>query len=172
MPLFSIIGSSQVAIPAVPKWAVGAPVGSAFDLKAAVLRQSPGCKMPFISADADYCLVPLVVLDAAVGRTLKVLAAEGIGYTKNAWDCEDFVNELHQNIRKMAAKAGILRAPVTCGLAVANALPWANVPAGNGHEVACVLTDEGPMVVEPQNGIRCPLAAYPNRGNILELSNL
>lgn len=172
MPFFSIIGSSQVATPAIPKWQGGVASASVVDFRLAILRHSPACRFPFVQADAEYCTVPTDVLDAAISITLKTLAAQGISYTKNSWDCEDFVNELHQAIRKIAAKAGILRAPITCGLAVDAKLPFGEVTAPGGHEVACVQTEAGPVIVESQNGQRCAIEAYPNRATLWEVSNL
>jgi len=38
--------------------------------------------------------------------------------------------------------------------------------------VAVFTRDEGVLVIEPQNGITCPLESYPNRINIRAIANL
>lgn len=169
---FAFLRKGEYVESPLPPWIGGAALASADDFRSAVIRHAPLCVFPLAKNDAEYCSVPVAVLEAAIRRTLATLTKQGIKYTANSWDCEDFVNELHQTIRKIAALAGILRAPITCQIRVLLHHEFATVKPGGAHAMACVQTESGPFVVESQNGIKCPIEAYPNRTSIYDVSNL
>jgi hypothetical protein len=124
--------------------------------------------------DTDYCAVPVAVLEACIRHTLHALEKQGIKYTKNAWDCEDFVNELHQTLRKAAALARIELSPVSCVVSAALDHGFAGVHPKPGamHALGCVLTEAGPFIIECQNGTKCPIEQYPNKATLAEAWNL
>ena len=158
----------------LPEWPAGAAnrmVANIFDLKAALTRHSPGIRFG-AAKDSSYVVVPSSLIGTAVAFTLRELAAQGISYGSESWDCEDFVNELDTNLRKMARRAGITASPLTCCLSVQQQIAWANVDAGGWHAVSAVMTEVGVIVVESQNGISVPLDAYPNRSIMQVADNL
>lgn len=168
---FAILSKNQYVATHLPPWSGGSPAQVA-DFITAIRRHSPLCVFPMARNDADYCSVPVAVLEAAIRHTLQSLDKQGIKYRKNAFDCEDFVNELHQTLRKMAAKAGVERSPISCMIRVMLTYDFANVKPGGAHALACIQTDAGPFVVESQNGLKCPIEEYPNRAAIFDASNL
>jgi hypothetical protein len=171
--MFALLTKGQYVESPIPKWGDSRTAAFASDLTTVLRRHSPAIVLPTVR-DADYCAVPVAALDACVAHTLRTLQKQGIRYTKNAWDCEDFVNELHQVLRKSAALAGIERAPLSC---VVNAMldhGFAGVhpKPGSAHALACVLTESGPFIIECQNGTRCPIEVYPNKARMYEAWNL
>lgn len=170
--MFRFVSSSSIVLPPLPAQWPGAAVDASVADMAAFLRQSPGCFLQPLT-DASYVVVPVKLLRPVVEWTLASIRAQ-IGrqnaYVAEAWDCEDFRTELCQTFRKVAARAGISRAPLVGGLDVKQVFPWARVPAGGAHAVAAVFTEAGWFVVESQTGDHTPLEAYPNRAHIMRAS--
>jgi hypothetical protein len=169
--MFAILTKGQYVESPLPLWVGQVRPAPLAEFVSCLKRYSPIAVFPFYR-DAGYCLVATKDLDSAITHTLRTLSNQGIKYTSNSWDCEDFVNELHQTIRKMAAKAGLEFAPITCVISVKAVNEWAGVKPGGAHALASVMTELGPVVVETQNGKRCSIETYPNRAFIFEVSNL
>lgn len=169
---FAIIRRGQYVMDPLPQWGdqPRIPVQRQALIEA-VHKHSPQVVVLSHPLDSMYVLVPLPVLRAAAKRALYVMAKEGVRYVNNAWDCENYVNELHQVIRKMAAQAGITSSPLTACLSVRQEKAWAQVPSGGGHAVAAVMTTEGLVICESQNGETIPFDMYPNRANAFEIGN-
>ena len=67
--------------------------------------------------DANYCAVPAAVAREVTAWTLRDLAAKGVAYSRDAFDCEDFSNALDVNLRMVASCAGLKFAPL-CGILI------------------------------------------------------
>jgi hypothetical protein len=164
--MFRLVSRSAIVLPPLPAEWPGPPRPAAHaDLATALRRHSPHA-MVSPALDADYLAVPVKLLKPAVQWTLASIAATGLRYQANAWDCEDFAAELCQTFRKLAARAGLQRAPLVGVLEVLPLHPWAGVPPGGAHALAGVYTDFGLFVVEAQNGEATPIETYPNRATI------
>lgn len=169
---FALLRSGSIILPPLPVWPVGdryrVTAGLA-EFQSVLRRHSPGIRFGQ-AKDSSFVLVPIDVLRRALAWTLRSLSAQGIVYAGEAFDCEDFVNELDSTLRKMAARAGIHAAPLTCCLTVLQQNDWGAVQAGGTHAVAVVQTDNGPWIAETQNGQATPIESYPNRST-LELAD-
>jgi hypothetical protein len=164
---FGFYSSGTIIIPPMPKWPAGINGIALVDaFKTIVQRHSPGCIFDD-SYDASFIAVPHAIVGPALAWTLRSLQEQGVKYTAESWDCENFVNEADQTFRKMAAIAGIKASPLTCVLTVLPHIPWAGVLATGAHAIGCVMTDLGPWVFESQNGQVCPIETYPNRDCII-----
>jgi hypothetical protein len=169
---FALIASDAVILPALPAWPAGAnTLVSISDFIAEISRQSYGAKIDS-PKDSQFIAVPQQALDAAIAYTLRLLAKQGVSYTAESFDCEDFVNAVDSTLRMMTAKAGIKAAPLTCCLTVATSVSWADVPAGGYHAVMATMTEAGVVVSESQNGKSIQFSIYPNRSGVIEVSNL
>lgn len=168
---FGFYSSGTIIIPPMPKWPAG-PLArcTIADLKIAIQRHSPGCQFG-LPKDSDFILTPTEAVMDAVKWTLRALAAQGITYTPESWDCENFVNEADQTLRKMAALAGIKASPLTCVLSVQLVNPWGGTTGPGMHALMGTMTDAGLMVSEAENGQTCGLELYPNRSTILTADN-
>ena len=169
----AILPSGSIILPPLPVW----PAGDRFrvmaglaEFQSTLRRHSPAIRFG-TAKDASYLLVPTSVLGAALAWTLRALAAQGVSYSGEAFDCEDFVNELDSTLRKMAARAGIRAAPLTCCLSVLQQNDWAGVPGGGAHALAAVHTDSGVWIAESQNGRTTPVETFPNRSTMLLADN-
>lgn len=165
--MFSFFGHSQVRMKPLPQWPSGPRTSATYAALCDELRRHSPLIACEPAQDADYVLLPHALLKAAIDVALSRLWSDGVRYTRNSWDCEDFRNELCQTVRKIAARAGIPVAALIGGIDVIQDKPWANVAAGGTHALALAHTDAGPVVIEAQNGTLAPLSLYPNRQGIL-----
>jgi hypothetical protein len=167
--MFRIVSKSSVVLPALPSEWPGGPADASIGELAAFVRHSSACTIEPVS-DAAYVVAPVQLLRPLLQWTLLSIR-EQIGrpssYVVNAWDCEDFRTELCQTFRKVAARAGIEKAPLIGGLDVRQVNGWGGVAPGGAHAVAAIFTQAGWWVVESQNGEAVPLEAYPNRSHII-----
>lgn len=172
MPFF--VSSKSIILPSMPEWPAGVaakPV-SYTDITLTVLRHTKvQCKFGTPSDDT-FTVIPSILLSLAVAWTIASLKAQGVGYTKNAFDCENFQRELCQTLAKIAARAGINASPATGGLSVNQLNAWGGVPSCGSHQVAAAMTELGLFVIESQQPVLAasPIEAYPNRTTIFDVS--
>lgn len=166
---FALLSSGQYVAAPLPAWRGESRRVLWGEIAQTLLRHSP---QTIINAPSDSAFdsVPDELLAPAVGWTLRTLAGQGVRYTAESFDCENFQRELCQTLAKMAAVAGLRLAPATGGLYAEQRFPYGGTPAGGYHAVCAVwLTRAGLTVVEPQAaGISTPIEAYPNRASIRE----
>lgn len=169
---FGFYPKGTVILPPLPKWPEGQrQFVTILDLRNAVARHSPQVDIAG-PKDAQYLLVPYSLINEACAWTLLALKRQGISYVTNSWDCENFVNELDQTLRKIAALAGITASPLTACISVRLNFMWAGVPAGGYHALAGIMTDRGLIICESQNAQVCPIEQYPNRTTITLVDNV
>jgi hypothetical protein len=169
---FAVLKNDDVILRALPAWPAGPrTLVSLGDFTAEIARQSPHVSVE-PAKDSQFIAVPASALSGAIAYTLAALAKQGVSYTAESFDCEDFVNAVDLTLRMMAAKAGIKAAPLTACLTVSASVTWADVMAGGYHAIMATMTDAGVFVSESQNGQSIALPLYPNRSGIIEVSNL
>jgi hypothetical protein len=168
--MFALLTKGQYVASLPPKWEGQSMPVTIQDLQASIRRHSPRANIAG-GKDTAYIAVPYAVLTQAVQWTLNDLRKKGVVYTKNAFDCEDFVNKLHVTLREMAALANIQLSPLDCCIAVDCKHDWATVPAGTMHALAAVYTDRGVVITESQNGQCVAIEEYPNRSTIVQADN-
>ena len=162
---FRWLSSRDIVLAPLPEFSAQVRPASFSLLRNEIARHSPACVFE-PELDSAYFLVPSSLLRSAISWTFAELHAQGVGYTANSWDCDDFAAELCQVLRKCAARAGIKVAPLVGQLAVFQQNGWANVAPGGYHAVVAVLTDAGVLIVESQNGETVLLDSYSNRNHI------
>ena len=171
MPFF--VSASSIILPPLPKWPGDKqPLPVTYDAIKDTIRRHTTVPCNFGNAsDAEFTLIPSALLAAAVAWTIASLKAQGVGYTANAFDCENFQRELCQTLAKVAARAGLKVSPATGGLSVMQNHAWGGVQAGGNHQVACAMTELGLVIVESQQPILAstPIEAYPNRATIYDV---
>lgn len=168
---FGFYSKGTIIIPPLPKWDGGKVLVGHDALRQAIQRHSQFCQFG-VAKDSAYVLVPTTILKAAIEWTLRSLKEQGITYGPESFDCENFVNEAHQTLCKMARLAGIAASPLTCTLSVTAKLEWATAKAGGAHAIMGTMTDSGLWVSESQNGQSCPIENYPNRSTINVADNI
>lgn len=168
---FGFYSKGTIIIPPMPKWPeVATPVANIAAFQQAIRKHSPACRFGDLK-DGAYMAVPVAALRLAIDWTLRALKEQGIVYTPESWDCENFVNEADQTLRKMAMRAGLKASPLTCCFTVNLSVEWAGVAPGRSHALMGTLTDSGVFVSESQNGQSCPIEVYPNRSGIAVADN-
>lgn len=172
MPFF--VSAKSIILPPLPKWPEGKPPlpVSYTDICNTVRRHTTvACNFAFPS-DSEFTAIPVELLAPAVRWTIASLKAQGVGYRKNAFDCENFQRELAQTFAKIAAIAKLEVSPATGTIAVQQRNAWAGTPAGGRHAIAGIQTDLGLWIVEPQQPELAALAieTYPNRAFIDDVS--
>lgn len=169
---FGFYSKGTVILPPLPKWPEGATqLVDLAALKAAITKHSLLCRFGD-AKDGVYLVTPILALRQAVEWTLRALDAQGVKYTAESWDCENFVNEVDQTLRKMAAISGIKASPLTCCLTVNLTVTWAGVLPGRSHALMGTMTEAGLYITESQNGQSVPIEVYPNRNGIAVADNL
>lgn len=168
--MFALLSKHQYVASKPPAW-TGAPVFVTLaDFQSSLRRHAPNCTMGY-AKDGAFVVVPMTVLDAAANWTLTSLKNQGITYGPEAFDCENFVNELHQTLCKMAVLAGIKATPLTCCVMANLTHAWAGAGSTGAHALTGVLTNRGVVIMESQNGQRCAIEEYPNRSTIYRADN-
>lgn len=168
---FGFYSKGTIIIPPMPKWPEGPTQRvTVADLQIAVQRHSPACRLG-TQKDAEFIAVPAGILQPAILWTLRSLQAQGIVYTPESWDCENFVNEADQTLRKMAALAGLKASPLTCCISAVLTAEWANAKPGGAHALMGTMTDRGLWISESQNGQTCAIELYPNRSTLTLADN-
>jgi hypothetical protein len=170
MPIAFYNAKTQYLATALPAWVGPATFAPLASFTSILLRHSPHCQLSH-AKDSAFLVTPQATLTAAIKHTLQNLDRQGVKYTPESWDCEDFVNEVHGTLRKMAAIAGHRGTPLTCCISVAAINPWANVKSGGFHALLATLTENGVAVSESQNGITTTIETYPNRTTIVQADN-
>lgn len=174
MPFF--VSAKSIILPPMPEWPGDRKaVLVSYDTITDTIRRHTTLPCTFSApSDAELTLIPSTLLQAAVAWTIASLKAQGVGYTANAFDCENFQRELCQTLAKIAARAGIKASPATGGLSVQQRNDWAGVPGkpGMAHQVAAAQTELGLWVIESQQPTlnATPIEAYPNRAFIYAAS--
>lgn len=161
---FGFYSSGTIILPPLPVWTgPRVPVSLGGSL-VSLLRHSPACK---ITGPKDSLFVPVAVADlrAIIAWSLRLQEQIG-GFKPEARDCDDFADAFDLAVSWMVRRALIEAAPIVGCISVISLHSWANIPAGGSHALNLVGTDQGPWVVEPQNGLACPLETYPNRAHI------
>lgn len=171
MPFF--VSAKSIILPPMPEWPGDRkPVPVTYEnIKNTVARHTTvPCKYASPS-DAFLTTVPSTLLAPAVQWTIASLKAQGIGYTENAFDCENFQRELCQTFAKIAARSGLKVSPATGGLTVIQSHAWGNASAGGFHNVVAVQTEHGLFIIESQEPTltTCPIELYPNRAFIFSV---
>ena len=172
MPFF--VSSKSIILPPLPEWPGDRkPIPVTYDaIKDTVARHTTvPCEYKGAS-DSAFTAIPTALLAPAVQWTIASLKAQGIGYTENAFDCENFQRELCQTLAKIAARAGLKVSPATGGLSVIQKEAWGGVPANGLHQVACAYTEHGLFIIESQQPVltATPIELYPNRAYIFDVS--
>ena len=160
--MLRLVSSKSIIHPPFPPWKGEAVAVGFHEAVAELRRHAPACLVDE-PCDSAYTAVPVPVLRAAALHTLRCLAADGIAYGPQAFDCENYQRELCQNIAKIARRAGLLVSPLTGRLKVQLLHKWVDVLPGSWHALAVAWTIEGWQVIEPQNGLMIPLELYSNR---------
>jgi len=174
MPFF--VSAKSIILPPMPEWPGDRkPMPVSYgDIRGTIARHTTlVCDYGRPSDDA-FTAIPTVLLGPAVKWTLAALKAQGVSYSANAFDCENFQRELCQTFAKIAARAGFKVAPATGGLSVVQKHAWAGTAASSGsHQVASVMTEHGLFIIEPQQPQLAisPIEAYPNRAYIFDASD-
>lgn len=162
----AFLPSGSIILSRLPAWPAGSRVAVALDdVTRELARHSPGVRMEG-RVDGSFVSVPTGILEAAVQWTLRSVAAYGLKFTPESYDCDDFACELDRTVSRIAALAGINSAPAIGCISVLQKFDFAGVQAGGAHALNVVHTDSGLWVVEPQNGRCIPLPSYPNRATI------
>ena len=161
---FGFYSRDTIILPPLPVWTGPRVTVSLAETFAVIARHSPQCR---ITGPKDSLFVPVSVADlkSIIAWSLKLQAQIG-GFKPEARDCDDFADAFDLAVSWMVRRAVIEAAPIVGCISVTAAHAWANIPAGGGHALNLVGTDQGPWVVEPQNGQACPLEIYPNRASI------
>jgi hypothetical protein len=161
---FAWLQSGSIILPPLPRWQGPMRNASIGDTVLSLLRFSPGCKLSEF-VDARYCVVPLAGLPELIKWARKLQFEIG-GFKPDARDCDDFADAFDLAASWQARSCNVEAAPVVGCIVVRQVNAWADVPAGGRHALNCVETDDGTYIVEPQNGLYCPIALYPNRAHI------
>jgi hypothetical protein len=161
---FGFYSSGTIILPPLPAWTGPRTTVSLAETFAVIARHSPQCRM---TGQKDSLFVPVAVADlrAIIAWSLRLQEKIG-GFKPEARDCDDFADAFDLAVSWMVRRAVIEAAPIVGCISVTAAHAWANIPAGGGHALNIVGTDQGLWVVEPQNGQACPLEFYPNRASI------
>lgn len=170
MPFF--VSARSIILPPLPKWPDSKPLPVTYDEIMATIQRHTTVPCKFAApSDAQLTAIPSSLLAPAVQWTIASLKAQGVGYTDNAFDCENFQRELCQTFAKIAARAGLKISAATGGISVVQKHAWGGVPAGGSHQPAVVQTEHGLFVVESQQPVlaACPIEAYPNRAFIFDV---
>lgn len=161
---FAWLQSGSIILPPLPAWRGGLAFAGFADVVAGLQRHSPACRVD-PAADHSFLRVPGEMLAPAIAWSLRLQAAMG-GFKPESRDCDDFADAFDLAVSWMAAVAGLEAAPAVGCIVVDQRREWATVRAGGRHSLNAVLTDAGVVIVEPQNGISCPVELYPNRTDI------
>lgn len=159
--------AETITLPRIPAWQppTDARIFTAQEVRAELeLLVPPGASVRF--SDGHYTLVSYEWLQRYLAWTWEAAKADGLEYTPESFDCEDFADAFALFVRRAAARAGVRASPLVPTLTVIQSTAWAHVPAGGAHEVSAVATDRGHFVIEPQPDAgpfrTVALAAYPN----------
>lgn len=170
MPFF--VSSKSIILPPLPEWPDRKVSSVLFgDIMATIQRHTTmACRFAQPS-DSEFTAIPTALLAPAVAWTIASLKAQGVGYSANAFDCENFQRELCQTFAKIAARAGLKVSPATGGISAVQQHAWGGTAAGGNHQVAVVQTEHGLFVVESQQPVlaACPIEAYPNRAFVFDV---
>jgi hypothetical protein len=118
--------------------------------------------------DSTYTLVSYDWLQRYLDWSWQAAKADGLDYTAESFDCEDFADAFALFVRRAAGRAGVKASPLAATLKVAQNITFAGVPGspGSAHEVVGIATDRGIYVIESQpnaGAFRSTLfATYPN----------
>jgi hypothetical protein len=167
--MFRIVSSKSIVLKPLPEWPKG-DEPEIFDLtqvRAAIKRQAP--KSRIVTSDAKFVAIPAELVDPIIEWTLSAMARLNFGFVPESRDCDKFAKVLTLVFEMVCAEAGIKAQALALRVHVKQQQAWAKVRAGGGHAVVAIHTTEGPVVIEPQNGIRCPLELYPNRNHIFRV---
>lgn len=161
----ALLRNGSLILPPLPKWPKWqGPTTTLLPVAQAITRYSPACTFTG-PKDRTFVTVPLASLKEIIAWTLRLQNQLG-GFIAESRDCDDFADAFDCAVSWMVAKAGLTAAPVVGCLSVVQHEAWAGVPAGGGHALNCVMTEQGLFIVEPQTGQTCPLETYPNRAAI------
>jgi len=170
VPVAVYSAKKQYLADVLPAWPAGAVAAVSYAEACSILRRHAPLCVCDEPSDSAFTAVPVPVLEAAIRHTLRQLAAQGITYGANSWDCENFQRELCQTLAKMARRAGLFVSPLTGMLKAQLLHKWADVLPGGWHALAVAWTPEGWRVIESQNGQHIALELYPNGPTITRLS--
>jgi hypothetical protein len=135
--------SGTVTLQRMPAWIPptnAAPI-PALRVVAEVRQLAPGALVNY--SDNTYTPVSRKWLDQFLDWQWQAAKAEGITYTPESFDCEDFTVLTCEMINLAAARAGVKASPLAAHVVV-------QLDATNRHELMGVATDEGNVIVEPQ----------------------
>jgi hypothetical protein len=119
-----------------------------------------------LTSDAQFIRLNHAFALNVITWTRSFLAITHRGYVAESFDCDKFAKAFTLCVEMSAARAGVPEQPLAARIFVNQLEPFGGVPAGGGHALVALYTDQGVIIVEPQSGAWCPLAAYPNRNNI------
>lgn len=173
MPFF--VSAKSIILPPMPEWPGDRkPVVVSYgDIRGTIARHTTLVCEYGRPSDDSFTAIPTGLLAPAVKWTIAALKAQGVGYTKNTFDCENFQRELCQTLAKIAARAGLQASPGAGGLSVVQKNAWAGTAAVGTHQVTAVMTEHGLFVIESQQPELAitPIEAYPNRAFIFDVSD-
>lgn len=133
----------SVTLAQIPAWRTpsDATVYSPSQVAVEVGRLVPGAQLRF--SDNAYTLVSYEWLQAYLSWTWDAALRDGIIYTPESFDCDDFSVLFAVLANRSAARAGLKTAPLIARIVVV-------LPTAARHELIAVATDRGLFIVEPQ----------------------
>lgn len=133
---------SGVVLPPLPIWVeANHPPVSAVQVANEARRIIPGIIVTY--SDSTFSLVSKDWLDDYVTWTWEAAKVNGVEYTAESFDCEDFAIGFYFFASRAAGKHGSKAAPLIARIVVAPS-------PSSRHELIAVATDKGIFVVEPQ----------------------
>lgn len=152
--------TGTVTLQRMPAWEAPSDptIYPALRIVAEVHERLPG--IPVNVADVRYTLVSRAWLDKFLDWQWQASKAEGIEYTPESFDCDDFAVMTSELMSLAAARAGVHAAPIVGRIVV-------QLDATERHELMAVAADTGIFVVEPQPAAGAfrvtPVAQYAPR---------